>query len=111
VAGATLVKHHGFSEEREVRIVAIPGSDEVQQTVQAEYPAEFRASPLKCIRRRDGGNGKRRYIALFDTLGARLPIKRLIVGPSRHQNQNVERVAALLADAVPVSVSATPFIG
>ncbi len=31
VAGATLFKHHGFSEEREVRIVAIPGSDEVQK--------------------------------------------------------------------------------
>jgi hypothetical protein len=111
VAGATLFKHHGFSEEREVRVVAIPGSDEVQKRVQAEYPMEFKASPLKCIRERDSSNGKRRYIALFDSLGVRLPIKRVIVGPSRHQNENCERVAALLADSVPVTVSITPFIG
>jgi hypothetical protein len=111
VAGATLFKHHAFSEEREIRIVAIPGSDEVQKTVQAEYPEDFRASPLKCIRTRDGANGKRRYIALFESVDARLPIKRVIVGPSRRQDENVERVAALLGDTVPVSVSATPFIG
>jgi hypothetical protein len=111
VAGATLFKHQGFSEEREVRIVAIPGSDGVQKTVQAEYPAEFNASPLKCIRERGSSNGKRRYIALFDTLGVRLPIKRVIVGPSRHQNDNCERVTALLGDSVPVTVSVTPFIG
>ncbi len=108
VAGATLFKHHGFSEEREVRIVAIPGSDEVQKTVQAEYPAEFKASPLKCIRERGSSNGKRRYIALFDTLGVRLPIKRVIVGPCRHQNENYERVTALLGDSILVSVSVTP---
>jgi hypothetical protein len=111
VAGATLFKHHGFSEEREVRIVAIPGSDEVQKRVQAEYPAEFQASPLKCIRERGSSNGKRRYIALFDTLGVPLPIKRVIVGPSAHQNENCKRVASLLGDTVSVTVSETPFIG
>jgi hypothetical protein len=66
-AGATLFKHHGFSEEREVRIVAIPGSDEVQKRVQAEYPAEFKASPLKCVRERASSSGKRRYI-LYSTV-------------------------------------------
>jgi hypothetical protein len=111
VAAATLFKHHAFSEEREVRIVAIPGSDEVQKKVQAEYPAEFKASPLKCIRERGSSSGKRRYIALFDTLDVRLPIKRVIVGPSRHQRENYERVAALLNDSVSVAVSETPFIG
>jgi hypothetical protein len=111
VAAATLFKHYAFSEEREVRIVAIPGSDEIQKAAQAEYPDQFKASPLKDIRMRDAGNGKRRYIALFETLGAQLPIKRVIVGPSRYQNENYERAKTLLGQIAPVSLSATPFIG
>ena len=111
VAGATLFKHYAFSEEREVRIVAIPGSDEIQKAAQAEYPTEFKASPLKDIRTRTASNGKRRYIALFETLGAQLPIERVIVGPSRHQLENYERAKTLLGQIAPVSPSATPFIG
>ena len=111
VAATTLFKHHAFSEEREVRIVAIPGSGEVQTTAQAEYPEEFTASPLKEIRTRETDIGKRRYIALFENLDARLPIKRVIVGPSRHQSENYERAKTFLGQIAPVSLSATPFIG
>src|SRR5262249_1151854 len=32
MAATTLFKHYAFSEEREVRIVAVPGSDEVQKS-------------------------------------------------------------------------------
>ena len=111
VAGATLFKHYAFSEEREVRIVAIPGSDEIQKAAQAEYPHEFKASPLKDIRTRDTGSAKRRYLALFESLGVQLPIKRVIVGPSRHQDENYQRAKALLDNIAPVSLSETPFIG
>jgi hypothetical protein len=111
VAGATLFKHYAFNEEREVRIVAIPGSDEIQKAAQVEYPTEFTASPLKDIRTLTASNSKRRYIALFETLGAQLPIKRVIVGPSRHQTENYERAKTLLRQVAPVSLSATPFIG
>jgi hypothetical protein len=79
VAGATLFKHQGFREEREIRIVAAPGSQRVMERVQAEH-ADFRPAPLKVARQTETG---RRYVALFDALGERLPIRRIIVGPSR----------------------------
>jgi hypothetical protein len=111
MAGTTLFKHYAFSEEREVRIVAVPGSDEIQKAAQAQYPTEFTPSPLKDIRTRNVASAKRRYLALLESLGVQLPIKRVIVGPSRHQDDNYERAKALLGKIVPVSVSATPFIG
>jgi hypothetical protein len=35
-------------------------------------------------------NGKRLYISLFDGLPTALPIKRVIVGPSRSQDKNFD---------------------
>jgi hypothetical protein len=87
VAGATLFKHRGFREEREVRIVGAPGSQRVMERVQAEHE-DFRPAPLKIVRQTESG---RRYVALFDSLGERLPIKRIIVGPSRDQDSNYLR--------------------
>jgi hypothetical protein len=107
VAGATLFKHQGFREEREVRIVAAPGSQRVMEHVHAEH-ADFRPAPLKVPRQTEAG---RRYVALFDSLGQRLPIKRIIVGPSRDQDANYARALELVGATIPVLRSATPFVG
>jgi len=111
VTAATLLKHQGFKEEREVRIVAMPGSAALRDRVKAEYPAEFTNFPLKQIRTISGARGLRRYITLFDGLKANLPIKRVIVGPSKDQDANHKRARHLLPIAVDVVRSATPFIG
>jgi hypothetical protein len=39
-----------------------------------------------------------------------LPIKRVIVGPSRHQDENFERARSLLGDSVTLVRSDTPFL-
>ena len=45
-----------------------------------------------------------RYIVLFDGLGGRLPIKRIIVGPGEYQQERAERARLLVGD-IPVSLS------
>jgi hypothetical protein len=107
VAGATLFKHQGFREEREVRIVAVPGSQRVMERVQAEHK-DFYPAPLKTVRETVNG---RRYVVLFDSLGDRLPIKRIIVGPSRNQDSNYDQAREVVGENIRVVRSVTPFIG
>jgi hypothetical protein len=79
ISGATLLKHEGFREESEVRIVAMPGTQETVDVVKAEHP-EFNPPPLKDILSRDSKRGTLKYISLFDGFDEPLPIKRVIVG-------------------------------
>jgi hypothetical protein len=58
---------------------------------------EIRARP-------DTGNC---YVALFDGLGLRLPVKRIIVGPGAQQEERAERVRSMLGD-IPVMMSHCP---
>jgi hypothetical protein len=91
---ATLLKEPGCQEEREVRIVAIPGAPSYQAQAAKEH-AHYVAKPLPRIDPHPNGSGKL-HITIFDGLGIKLPIKRVIVGPSAHQASN----AALARDLV-----------
>jgi hypothetical protein len=62
--GATLMKHADFVEEREVRIVAIPGAEGYQKQGTIEKP-DYVWNPLPTIRPRPDGTG-RRYVNLFE---------------------------------------------
>jgi hypothetical protein len=110
VSGATLFKHQGFKEEREVRIVAIPSTRGLSERQLAEYP-DLRLPPIKDIGTRVINGRNRRYIALFGFSGSTLPIRRVIVGPSSHQQDNYEHARTLLGDGIEITISATPFIG
>jgi hypothetical protein len=107
LAGATLLKHKGFQEEREVRIVAIPGTAIQHKQMKREH-ADFpdRPPPTIHIRPENG----RRYIPLLDGCNATLPIKYVIVGPSLNQAANAAHARELLGDAVPVTCSAIPWV-
>src|SRR5437016_4383229 len=103
---ATLLKHRGFLEEREVRIVACP------QSVRALAARGKRNDllgrpPIKKVRL----SNSRKYVALFESLNASLPIKRIIVGPSVNQKEDYEFALSLVSDSVPIVKSETPFIG
>ena len=68
-----------------------------------EHPQKFDATlPLPQIRHRPE-SGKR-FIALFDGLGLRLPIKRIIVGPGARQDERAERARSILGN-VPITLS------
>jgi hypothetical protein len=100
-----------FREECEVRVVAIPGSQKVLNWVRAEH-RDFIPPPLKQVHTRTAdGERKIRYIILFEALAARLPIRRVIVGPSRHRDEIYDRARKLLGPDVLMARSATLFIG
>jgi hypothetical protein len=106
---ATRFKHQGFKEEREVRIVAIPGSAETAELTSRSHP-EFTRKPIKLPREHPTENRGRPYITIFSTLDAQLPIKRIIVGPSRHQDENLRRAVVAGGHALYVVRSETPFV-
>jgi hypothetical protein len=100
IAGATHFKHQAFREEREVRIVGIPAN---KSTLDMRYlrghPEYDPPGRWKKINVRDVK--QIRYISLFDTLEAVLPIKRVIVGPSRNQNENYARARESFRNGFP----------
>jgi hypothetical protein len=107
---ASRFKHRGFFEEREVRIVAIPGSSELAKHTKREHP-EFEEKPLPDVRPRPASGPLR--IALFEGRGVTLPIKRVIVGPARSRDEMAEKVKIarnLVGDGVQVDCSHTPWI-
>ncbi|MCM2306259.1 MAG: DUF2971 domain-containing protein [Sulfuritalea sp.] len=111
ILGSTLVKHQGFREESEVRIVVSPApGSESDLYVPQEEPKE-----RKQMRYRRRGNGEVRYIELFGQM--KLPLERIIIGPSRAQNLNLQIVSELVAQHYPevdvsrfISPSKTPLL-
>ena len=110
-----LYKHWGFAEEREVRVIAIPATDNVA----AESKALGEVRPLPAVKLFLRGGLPVPYFALFATLEGseaigRLPIKRVIVGPHRDKVRRVKAVEHLLrANGYDAEVvySEIPYIG
>jgi Protein of unknown function (DUF2971) len=110
IEAATRFKHQGFREEREVRIVAVPGSAATSHAAAREHPREFVQQPIKEVRHTVKENRNRPYLRLFDTLAIKVPVTRIIVGPSRQQDANLSRVSAAVGRSIEVVPSATPFV-
>lgn len=104
IFGSTAVKHHSFREEAEVRIVVSP-----TPTNPKSYFYKKQGNS-KRIKFRLKGESEVRYIELFGD--AQLPIKRVIVGPSRIQHFNYQEVQEVVAGlGIEVIMSETPFLG
>ncbi len=88
--GSTLVKHHAFHEENEVRIVMAPrpGKDSIF------HDPEQATKQSKMVHYTQKGDREIRYIELFGHIP--LPIERVIVGPSPVQNLNCQRISDLV---------------
>lgn len=97
---ATLLKRGSFREEREVRIVAIPGAPGYQEKAASEYPDQFVKKPIPAIHDRP-----KCHITLFEGVDVNLPIKRVIVGPSEHQDENAEFARSIVDCEVTLSRS------
>jgi hypothetical protein len=110
IRAATLTKHQGFKEEREVRIVACTGSKSTQDAV-IQAMRHLSPLPIKAVRNRVQEEKNKDYVALFEDLKQALPIKRIIVGPSEQQKENYEKAKSLISASIPLTMSETPFIG
>jgi hypothetical protein len=104
---ATLLKHRGFREEREVRIVACPQS-ELALADRGMKNELLGRPPLKEVR---WLSNSKKYVALFESLSTTLPIRRIIVGPGANQKEDYEFARSVVCDLVPIVISETPFIG
>jgi len=111
-----LYKHWGFREEHEVRVVAIPVDAEVARLSAAEGETK-QQKPIKTFIR---AGVPIPYIELFmppdsKTSPARLPIKRVIIGPHNQNGLRAQAVQRLLAangyNDVEVVRSQIPYIG
>lgn len=102
---APFIKHPDFKEEREYRIVALctrPGKNEGDD-----------ARPHRELRFRTRSDGSViPYIALYEGLDRRLPIKSIIIGPHARQEEQRLAVDLLLEQhdvKAEVKLSSTPF--
>lgn len=106
-----LYKHWGFAEEEEVRVIAIPTSEEIAalaaaagNSKQPRRPKTFERVP---------------YLELFKALDpggepTQLPIKRVIVGPHRLKRERVALVQEMLIKygySAEVTCSEIPYLG
>lgn len=101
---APRLKHGAFFEEREVRIVAFP----VFQEYRDYRVRHSMGHPAKLIKPLIKG-GMKPHIVLFEGDGAGLPIKRIIVGPSKNQKRDYEWLVDLVKGKIDVHASETPF--
>lgn len=106
-------KHHGFAEEREVRVIAIPIGDYIYSDVLAGGDKRSR----KQIHHRTDGGTLVPFIKLFnDTEAAKslLPLKKIIVGPHADRTKRAESAQSLLGSqgykTVEVIASKIPYI-
>ena len=105
-----LLKHFGFHEEHECRIVAGAMTEPLRKLLAADGTENLQTA--KEVHHRRGRSGLIPYVALFDDLGQDLPIKRIIVGPSRNQDAHFEEVRKLVnRRGIQVHKSETPYVG
>lgn len=110
---ACTLKHQGFREEREVRIIASPMTEEHFQRLSRATGGRLRTGRnLKTLLSRQQNRKSINYVSLFDWQGnKRLPINRIIVGPHVDQDELVRRTSQLVKDEAEVTRSQTPYIG
>jgi hypothetical protein len=104
-------KHHGYCEENEVRIVALP-------TVVNKEIIELAANdgvtfkPDKERKFREKSAGLVPYIEIFDSPDIDLPIKRIIVGPHKEKESRAATLRVMLRNTgIEIHCSDIPFTG
>ena len=96
VADAVATLFRDLKDQQEIRVL------KPALRAAKEY-AHYVAKPLPRIDRYPNGSGKL-HITIFDGLGIKLPIKRVIVGPSAHQAPNAALARGLVgSDRVMLS--------
>lgn len=104
-------KHHGFCEENEVRVVALPTvvNKEIVELAQSDGS---QLKPEKERKFRAKGGGLVPYIELFDSEEIQLPIEKIIVGPHNEKESRAAAPRVMLKNTeIEVLCSDIPFVG
>lgn len=110
-AATTLFKHHGFREENEVRIVAIPGTQALSDATKAAFPEQFVERPILEPHKVGAGKGARSHVSLFSQTGRALPLKRVIVCPGPEQQARLDYAKVRISPGIELVRSEIPWTG
>jgi len=110
VSCITRYKHHGFKEENEVRIVALPFTDGEEKLLEGD--SNEKTAPFEKDRKfREFEDERIPYIELFNNIDERLPIEKIVVGPHKNRDKRVSTLKAMLRKHdIEVSCSDIPFV-
>lgn len=107
----TIVKHQGFREENEIRVVVCPYTDALAQLVMSKTGKKIDLTyGIKRVHTQQRGASVRRYVSLFEALDKPLPIKRIIVGPSTDQDRSVRHIREVVGESYEIVISKTPYL-
>jgi len=110
---ATRHKHHGFAEEKEVRIIAV-NRDINRPEAASHNSGEKLNKPINFL---DKNGVLIPYISLLETPAGgtvKLPISKIVIGPHPDKDKrkmSVEMLLSKLGISAPVIISDIPFVG
>lgn len=103
-------KHYGFSEENEVRVVALPTVID-QELLKLANAGGVSLKPEKERKFRTKNGQHVPYIELFDSSDIELPIERIIVGPHREKEARASALLAKLSKTeIEITCSDIPYV-
>ncbi|TWA73732.1 DUF2971 family protein [Azospirillum brasilense] len=110
---SSFIKHQGFREENELRIIASPLTEYVLEAFQLDQPHFFPELPFKKILKREHPRTAIPipYIELFSGIKDKIKVNRIIVGPGPDLDDRFEFARNLVDSQVLITKSQTPFIG
>lgn len=103
-------KHYGFSEENEVRVVALPTVLDERLLKLADLKGvRLKPEKKRAVRQKNGRQIP--YIALFNSTDIKLPIEKIIVGPHRDKEARAMRLRERFKKLnIEVACSEIPYV-
>ncbi|MGA8498600.1 MAG: DUF2971 domain-containing protein [Xanthobacteraceae bacterium] len=109
VTSAVSIKHRGFAEEREVRLVAMVATKLTDDKMKGTLG--YVSLLIKYIFTCERDSRKKHHISLFGPERSKLPLVKVIVGPARDQERNAVLARQTVAKGTEVVLSKTPLVG
>lgn len=104
-------KHHSFSEENEVRIVALPTVLD-QEMIKLAGSKGVTLKPEKERKFRNKNGQHIPYIELFNSIDIELPIEKIIVGPHKEKETRSTALRSMLRKSkIEITCSDIPYVG
>ena len=104
-------KHYGFSEENEVRVVALPTLIDME-LLEFANSRGVKPKPEKERKFRQKSGKRIPYIELFNSNDVELPIEKIIVGPhSEKESRAIELSEKLEKSNIEITCSEIPYVG
>jgi hypothetical protein len=103
-------KHFGFSEEKEVRVVALPTLID-EELIRLAKAKKSTLNPEKVRKFREKDEQRVPYIELFGWDNIKLPIKKIIIGPHRDKKARETELRELLSKTnIEIACSEIPYV-